>query len=103
MQQSAAAVGFSLRSSVARAPLWPLNGIMLSRGGELAAVLRASGPNFDVDAFVADCGWNISKLFHRGEALSAKTKPDGRERDESGVNVVVSEAGFHQFAEQVKD
>jgi hypothetical protein len=69
----------------------------------LSAVLRASGPDFDVDAFVADCDWNVAKVFYRGEALLPKTKPDGRKRDESGLNVVVSEADFHQFKEQLAD
>jgi hypothetical protein len=69
----------------------------------LAAVLRASGPEFDVDAFVADCAWNVAKVFHRGEALLPKAKPDGRKREESGLNVVVSDADFHQFNEQLTD
>ena len=69
----------------------------------MAAVLRASGPDFDVDAFVADCDWDIAKVFHRGEALLPGTKPDGRKREESGLNIVVSEAGFHEFAEQLED
>jgi hypothetical protein len=66
-------------------------------------VLRASGSDFDVDAFVADCRWNIATVFRRGDGLLPKTKPDGRERNESGLNVVVSEADFHQFAEQLRD
>jgi hypothetical protein len=69
----------------------------------LSAVLRASGPDFDVDAFVADCHWSVVKVFHRGEALLPKTKPDGRKRDESGLNVVVSEADSHQFKKQLRD
>ena len=90
-------------SSVSCAPPRPLNGLMLFHGGELAAVLRASGPDFDVDAFVADCRWNIAKVFHRGEALLPKTRPEGRKRQESGLNASVSKAGLHQFAEQVED
>ena len=69
----------------------------------MSAVLRASGPDFDVDAFVADCSWNIAKVFHRSEALLPKTQLNGRKREESGLNVVISEAGFHQFAEQLQD
>src|SRR5687768_12833110 len=75
----------------------------LSRGGELAAVLRASGPDFDVKAFVADCDWDVSKVYRRGEALLPKTQPDGRKHEESGLNVVVSEAGFHEFRQQIED
>lgn len=68
----------------------------------MAAVLRASGPDFDVDAFVAD-DWHIAKVFHRGEAPLPKTRPNGRKRQDSGLNVVVSEAGFHEFADQIED
>ena len=66
-------------------------------------MLRASGPDFDVDAFVAACDWHIAKVFRRGEPLLPATRPDGRKHGQSGLNVVVSEAGFHQFAEQVRD
>jgi hypothetical protein len=69
----------------------------------LAAVLRASGPDFDVDAFVAESDWSIAKVFHRGQALLPETQPGGRKRAESGLNVVVSEADFHEFAEHVRD
>ena len=69
----------------------------------MAAVLRASGPDFDVDAFVAECDWNIAKVFHRGEALLPNTQPDGLKCERSGFNVVVSEAGFQEFADQVQD
>lgn len=69
----------------------------------MAAFLRASGSDFDVDAFIADCSWNIAKVFHRGEALLPRTQPNGRKHEESGLNVVVSEAGFHDFAEQLED
>jgi hypothetical protein len=36
-------------------------------------------------------------------ALLPKTQPDGRKHTESGLNVVVSDAGFQEFAEQVED
>ena len=69
----------------------------------MAAVLRASGLDFNVDAFVADCSWDIAKVFHRGEALLPNTQPGGHKREESGLNFVVSKAGFHEFAGQLKD
>lgn len=69
----------------------------------MAVVLRASGPDFDVDAFVAECEWGVSNVFHRGEALLPATQSDGRKRRESGLNVVISEAGFHEFADQIDD
>ncbi len=74
------------------------------RGGELAAVLRASGPDFDVDAFVAECHWDINKVFHRGQPLLPKTQPDGGKIERSsGLNVIVSDTGLHEFAKQVED
>ena len=75
----------------------------LSRGGELSAVLRASGPEFDVDRFVASSNWQIDKVFHRGEAQRATARPNGSKSEESGLNVLVSDADFHQFAEQLQD
>ena len=60
----------------------------------MAAILRASGPDFDVDAFVAECDWDVSKVYHRGEAVLAKSRPGGRGHAKSGLNVVVSDAGF---------
>ena len=71
----------------------------------MAAVLRASGPDFDVDAFVADCRWRIEKVFHRGDprAHLPDMRADRRKREESGLNVVISGAGFHELAEQVSD
>lgn len=41
--------------------------------------------------------------FHRGDALRPHTQPTGRKRDDSGLNIVVSEAGFHEFNRQVED
>jgi hypothetical protein len=66
-------------------------------------MLRASGPDFDVDAFVPECDWEIAKVFHRGEAELPTTRPDGRKHAESGLNVLVSDAGFHDFAGQIED
>jgi len=66
-------------------------------------VLRASGPDFNVDTFVVHSNWHVAKVFHRGEAVRPKIQPDGRKRDRSGVNIVVSEAGLHDFAEQIQD
>jgi hypothetical protein len=71
----------------------------------LAAVLRASGRDFDVDSFVDGCHWRIAAVFHRGDARARRPHAgaDGRRCEESGLNVVVSEAGFHEFATQVSD
>jgi hypothetical protein len=69
----------------------------------MAAVLRASGPDFDVDAFVAGCGWQVERVFRRGEARLPRTQPDGRTLGESGFNVVVSHAGLDDLSGQLTD
>jgi len=68
----------------------------------LSAVLRASGENFDVDAFVAGCAWELDAIWRRGEPVF-KTRPDGHTRVRSGLNYAVSVATFHEFAEQIED
>src|SRR5690349_660885 len=86
----------SRESTIGRSPSQPLNVGPSSRGGELSALLRASGPDFDVDAFVADCGWRIARVFHRGDARAnlPRARTGERKYEESGLNVVVSEAGL---------
>ena len=69
----------------------------------MAAVLRASGLEFDVAAFVDGSTWHVAKVFHRGEPRLPRMLPGGRKSEESGLSVVVSEAGFHEFAEQIAD
>ena len=69
----------------------------------MPAVLRASGRDFDVDAFVADSTWEIERVFRRGEPRLPKTRPGGRRHEASGLNVVVSEADLHQFEAQLTD
>lgn len=71
----------------------------------MSALLRASGPDFDVDAFVADCGWRIARVFHRGDARAnlPRARTGERKYEESGLNVVVSEAGLDDFAAQITD
>jgi hypothetical protein len=69
----------------------------------MSAILRASGPGFDIDAFIVDCKWDIANMCHNGEAMFPATQPDGRKHEESGLCVVVSDAGFDEFAEQLED
>jgi hypothetical protein len=69
----------------------------------MAAVLRASGPDFDVDAFVAGSDWDDSTVYRRGEALFPNSRRNERQHPESGLNFVVSEAGFHEFPKQIED
>jgi hypothetical protein len=67
----------------------------------MSAILRASGSEFDVDAFVAGSSLEVVTVYRRGEA--ARTAPNGRKLDRSGLNVEVSDAGFNDFDEQLRD
>ncbi|MBX3359579.1 MAG: hypothetical protein KF745_14265 [Phycisphaeraceae bacterium] len=69
----------------------------------MTAVLRASGPDFDVDAFVGDCKWNVASVFRRADTPPPTTRPQGRQRKESGLNVVVSNTDLDDFAGQLAD
>ena len=68
----------------------------------MSAVLRASGPGFDVDSFATGSPWTIERVYRCGEPTRV-TRPAGRKYEESGLTVVVSEAGFDDFASQVAD
>jgi hypothetical protein len=68
----------------------------------VSAVLRAAGPEFDVDAFLAGCTMPVCHVYRRGEPLDP-AHPGGRLNRLSGVSVEVSDAGFDEFAEQVAD
>jgi hypothetical protein len=69
----------------------------------MSAVLRAFGAEFDPDRFCSGSGLKPSKLYHRGEPLLPGAKSEGRKYKESGITVVVSEAGFHEFPRQVAE
>ena len=66
------------------------------------AVLRAVGPDFDVNAFLAGCTLTVCHEYRRGEPLDP-AHPGGRLNRLSGVSIEVSDAGFDQFAEQVAE
>jgi len=63
-------------------------------------VLRAGGKTFDVDAFLRESPFEPCRVFRRGEPrlLDPTTT-----LDESGFNLVVSEAGGDHLADQVRD
>jgi hypothetical protein len=70
----------------------------------LSAVLRACGPDFDVDAFAADSAWSLGVTYRKGDRRRpASARPGGEVRDRSGFNMTVSEAGFDDLAAQVSD
>ncbi len=68
----------------------------------MACVLRVSGRDFDVDAYLSRGVLVPSAVYRRGEARFP-TLPRARKRPESGFNIVISKKEFSDFAGQVKD
>lgn len=69
----------------------------------MSAVLRAYGTDFDPDRFCSESGLRPCKLYRRGEPQLPRTKPEGRKKEQSGINIVVSDADFHEFPRQVEE
>jgi hypothetical protein len=69
----------------------------------VAAVLRASGPDFNVDAFVASSEWRFTSVFRRHTPAPPAPRPACRRPEGSGFNVAVSNAGLHDFPQQLAD
>lgn len=68
----------------------------------MSCVLRAIGPSFDVDAFLAESELRAETVFHRG-AAKLPGSPDGAKWSASGFNLSVSEEGFDDLPVQVRD
>jgi hypothetical protein len=67
-------------------------------------VLRASGRDFDVDAFLAASSWEPTAVHRRGEHRHPVfRKRLGTFYEDAGFNVVVSEAGPGDMDAQVAD
>ena len=69
----------------------------------MSAVLRAYGKEFDVDAFLVGCALPVCAVKRRGEPLDPASKPNSRRHERSGVHVLVSDAEFEAFSQQVED
>ena len=69
----------------------------------MAAVLRASGEDFDPEGFVATSPFQPSHVYRKGEPMFPASQPEGRRNDRSGLNLVVSEADFDEFPRQVRE
>lgn len=69
----------------------------------MSAVLRAYGAEFDVDAFLIGCRLPICTVKRRGEAAYPVSKPDGPRHEWSGIHVVISDADFDKFPQQVQE
>jgi hypothetical protein len=69
----------------------------------MAAVLRVSGAEFDPDLFCSGSGLKPCAIYRRGEPVYPASQPRGKKHDVSGINVRVSDAGFHEFPRQVEE
>jgi hypothetical protein len=69
----------------------------------MPAVLRASGRDFDVDAFLAGCTLPICTAYRQGEPVFSASQPNGRRHEQSGMHVSASDAGFKEFPRQVEE
>jgi hypothetical protein len=64
--------------------------------------LRASGADFDVEAFLVDSSIEVSSIYRRGE-VRLTTRPDGPRNDCSGFNAPVSEREWDDLEGQIQD
>ena len=69
----------------------------------MAAVLRAYGADFDVDAFLVGCTLPVCTVKCRGEPVLPASQPGGRRHQWSGVHMSVSDADFSKFPRQVAE
>jgi NAD(P)-dependent dehydrogenase (short-subunit alcohol dehydrogenase family) len=69
----------------------------------MTCVLRASGTDFDVDAFVASFPIAPDSIWRRGEPRFAQARPEGKRHDTSGLRILVSKADFSDLARQIAD
>jgi hypothetical protein len=69
----------------------------------MACILRASGTDFDVDAFVATSALAPHSIWRRGELRSVHANPDGERHDTSGLRILVSKAEFSDLGQQIAD
>lgn len=69
----------------------------------MSCILRASGVDFDVTAFVASCELEPLKVFKKGEARYPASQPEGPTRERSGINFEVSDADFSELELQMQE
>lgn len=69
----------------------------------MSAILRANGVGFDPDRFCSESPLRPCALYRRGEPVLPATRPDGRTHSVSRINLVLSEADFHEFHRQVDE
>jgi hypothetical protein len=69
----------------------------------MSALLRASGTDFDVDAFLADSSFIAKVVYRKGEPRYPANDPEGRKNDRSGINIEVSGVDFDNVELQFKE
>ncbi len=69
----------------------------------MSAVIKASGEQFDVDAFLAGCTLPVWTVYRRGERRFPGSQTNKDQLTASGVHVVASSADFDEFPKQVAE
>jgi hypothetical protein len=69
----------------------------------MSAVLRATGCDFDVDAFLRATTLKACGVHRRGEPRFPGKQTDSRRHERSGMNIVASDADFNEFTKQVAE
>jgi hypothetical protein len=69
----------------------------------MACILRASGADFDVGAFVATSALIPHSIWRRGEPRYPQARPDEERHATSGLRILASKAEFSDLALQIAD
>jgi hypothetical protein len=69
----------------------------------MSAVIKASGEQFDVDAFLAGCTLPVWRVYRRGERRFPGSQTNKDQQTASGVHVIASGADFDEFPKQVAE
>jgi hypothetical protein len=69
----------------------------------MSAVLRAYGTDFEPDRFCSESGLEPCAIIRRGEPVLPKARPEGKNHERSGINIVLSDAEFDEFPRQVEE
>jgi hypothetical protein len=69
----------------------------------MSAILRAWGADFDPDQFLAESGLEPDNLYRKGEPVFPESQSDGRRHDQSGINLLASDADFCDFTGQIEE
>lgn len=68
----------------------------------MSCILRAGGPDFDVDGFMAKASLEVDSFWRKGEKRFSKNV-NSEINKSSGIRVVASEADFSELATQIQN